>query len=85
MNHVQIFNDACKNFSQSAIRIAVLLSLILLCVSCALFAPIEQPEDTPGPHFPENETCSPYKGTMSCDKGMCTPDYGRTDCELRSR
>ena len=61
-----------------------LLSINFIC-GCSLFAPIQRPDDTPGPHFPENNSCSPYKGTMSCERGICTPDYGRTDCELRHR
>ena len=72
--------------NQIMFRIKTLTTLGFLFLSgCSLFAPIEQPEDTPGPHFPENNTCSPYKGTMSCERGICTPDYGRTDCELRHR
>ena len=73
--------DNQMNFQYKTIIILGFLGIS----GCSLFAPIEQPKDTPGPHFPENNTCSPYKGTMSCARGICTPDYGRTDCELRRR
>lgn len=84
MKNEQNFHTLPTESRQHYVRLMFLLSLTVL-YSCGIFAPIEQPEDTAGPHFPENNWCSPYKGTMSCDKGICTPDYGRTDCETRVR